>query len=142
VSSFEEIGREVAPSVGGFPVQVRLLNIQHEIKKESIVGKVVFAGNDTVYYLGEASESQARALGRTFQSVDFFLGKGADVFLSKHSDGTMISFVVGNGVWDNPAYVGDFEKIVRRAAPAVGDLPITLRLVNTSLEVKKDEVIN
>jgi hypothetical protein len=142
VSLFEEIGREVAPSVGGFPIQVRLLNIQHEIKKESTVGKAVFAGNDAVYYLGAASESQAKALGQAFQSAEFFQGKGVDVFLSKHSDGIAISFVVGNGVWDNPAYVSDFEKIVRRAAPAVGGLPIMLRLVNTSLEVKKDEVIN
>lgn len=142
VSLFEEIGREVAPSVGGFPIQVRLLNTQHEVKKESTVGSAIFAGGDTVYYLGAATASEAQALGQAFKSIDFFQGKGADVFLSKHSDGTMLSFVVGNGVWNNPALVGDFEKIVRQSAPAVGGLPISLRLVNTSLEVKKDEVIN
>jgi hypothetical protein len=142
VSLFEEIGREVAPAVGGLPIQLRLLNTQHELKKESTVGSAIFAGQDTVYYLGTATASEAQALGQTFKSLDFFQGRGADVFLSKHSDGTMLSFVVGNGVWNNPALVGDFEKIVRHAAPAAGGLPIRLRLVDTSLQVKKNEVIN
>ena len=112
-SLFEEIGREVAPTIGGLPIQLRLLNTQHELKKESTVGSAIFAGEDTVYYLGTATAFEAQALGQSFKSLDFFQGKGADVFLSKHSDGTMLSFVVGDGVWNNPALVGDFEKIVR-----------------------------
>lgn len=141
VSSFEEMGREVAPSVGGFPIKLRLVNDTRDVKKESTVGRAVFADKDHVYYLGAATESQAEALGQALQSADYFHGKGADVFLSRHSDGTTLSFVVGDGVWDNPALVADFEKIVRQAAPTVGGLPIRLRLLNTSIEVKKDEVL-
>jgi hypothetical protein len=142
LSSFEEIGRQVAPVVGGFPVRIRLLNSTRDVKKESTVGKEAIDGNDHVYYLGTATEADAQALGQQLKSLGFFSGKGSDVFLSKHSDGTAISFVVGDGVWDNPAYVADFEKIARAVAPSVGGLPIRLHLVSTSLEVKKNEQIN
>ena len=142
IENFEEIGREVAPAVGGFPLRVRLTNKSHEVEKESIVGKATFTGVDNIYYLGKATEAQAQALGQSFHSIGFFKGKGVDVFLSKHSDGTVLSFVVGNGAWDDPAIVGSFEKIVRQAAPAVGSLPVRLRLVDTSLEVKKDEMVH
>ncbi len=142
VANFEELGREVAPSVGGFPLRVRLMNNTRDIKKESMVGKAAFGGNDDVYYLGAASESEAQALGQALKSAGFFKGRGADVFLSKHSDGTVLSFVVGKAGRTDPALVGSFEKIVRQTAPSVGGLPIRLRLVNTLLEVKQDKMIN
>ncbi len=140
LSSFEEVGREVAPSIGGFPIQVRLMNKTREIEKQATIGRAAFAG-DHVYYLGEASESQAQALGQSLKTAGFFEGRGTDVFLSKHGGGTLLSFVVGNGVWDDPALVGQFEKIVRQTSSSVGGLPVRLNLVNTTLEVKKDEVV-
>ncbi len=142
ISQFEEIGREVAPSIGGFPIRVRLMTANREIKKESTVGKAAFAGNDKIYYVGAASESDAKALGQALQSAGFFEGRGADVFLSKHNDGVALSFVVGQRAWDNPALVSDFERIVRQAAPSVGGLPVKLRLVDTSLDLKKSEDIS
>lgn len=142
LENFEEIGREVAPSVGGFPLQVHLMNTTYDVKKVSTVGKAAFAGDDDVYYLGAATEAQAKALGQSFQSMGFFRGKGVDVFLSRHSDGTVLSFVVGKAAWDDPEIVGYFEKTVRQAAPAVGGLPVRLRLVNNVLEVKKDEMVH
>jgi len=141
VSLFEEMGREVAPTVGGFPIKLRLVNDARDVKKESIVGSAVFGGKDHVYYQGSATESQAQALGQALQSADYFSGKGADVFLSRHSDGVVLSLIVGDGVWNDSALVADFEKIARQAAPTVGGLPIRLRLLNTSMEVKKDEVL-
>jgi hypothetical protein len=71
----------------------------------------------------------------------FFQGRGADVLLSRHSKNTTISFVVRDGVWQDPAAVSEFEKIARDGASAVGGLPVTLRLMTTQLEAKKDEVI-
>jgi hypothetical protein len=141
VSSFDEMGREIAPSVGGFPIRVRLLNKVREVKNETSVGKFS-AGNDHIYYLGAATESQAQALADALKTEGFFEGKGSDVFVSKQNDGTTLSFVVGDGVWDDPAIVASFEKTARQAAPAIGGLPIRLHLENTSLEVKKDEPLN
>jgi hypothetical protein len=141
VSSFEEITRQAAPSVGGFPVQVRLMNTEKEVKEESTVGHAVFGGDDTVYYFGSATISEAQALGQSLKSDGFFQGKGYDVFLSQHSDGKMISFIVRDGAWQDPALVSGFEKVVHDVAGAAGGLPITLRLMTTRREVKKNEVI-
>jgi hypothetical protein len=141
LASFEEVGRQIAPAVGGFPIQVRLITRMREVKQKSTVGEATFPGDDVVYYLGALTESDAQALRQKLKAAGFFQGRGADVFLSKHSDGTMMSFVVGKDAWNNPAAVADFETIVHEAAPAVGGLPIRFRLVNSSLEVKKDEMV-
>jgi hypothetical protein len=141
LGSFEEVARQVAPTVGGFPVQVRLINPAREVQLESMVGKLEFPGNDAIYYLGSVKPSEAQALGKSLQSVGFFEGRGNDVFLSRHKDGTAIAYVVSNGSWDKPAIVDDFEKITRNAAPSVGGLPVSFRLVNTALEVKKQQLI-
>jgi hypothetical protein len=141
VSSFEEVTRQAAPSVGGFPVQIRLMNTEKEVKKQSTVGQAVFSGDDTVYYFGIATAAEAQALGQSLKTDGFFQGKGSDVFLSQNSDGKMISFIVRDGAWQEPALVSGFEKVVHDVAGAAGGLPITLRLMTTRLEVKKDEVI-
>jgi hypothetical protein len=142
VAWFEVIGQQIAPMIGGFPIQVRLLNKHYDVKTDSIVGQAVLGGKDHVYYFGSASAVEAQALGQALQSVGFFEGKGTDVFLSKHSNGTVLSFVVGDGVWDDAALVADFEKIGRQVASTVGGTPVRLRLVNTLLVTKKDEVLN
>ncbi|MGC1871417.1 MAG: hypothetical protein WA700_10710 [Acidobacteriaceae bacterium] len=139
--SFEEVAREVAPTVGGFPVQVRLVNNARESQFQSTVGKVAFPGNDDIYYVGTATQAQAQSLGKTLTSIGFFQGNGADVFLSKHDDGTVLSFVVGDGTWEKPATVAAFKKITQDAAPAVGGAPIKFRLVDTQLDVKTEETI-
>jgi len=140
VATFDEIGREVAPSLGGFPIKVQLENKDRDVKNESTVGKLA-VGNDHIYYVGSATEAQAKALGDSLKTQGFFDGKGVDVFLSKQSDGTAISFIVGDGVWDDAAMVATFEKMTRDAAPGVGGLPLKLRFENTSLEKKKEETL-
>jgi hypothetical protein len=141
LSSFEEVGREVAPSVGGLPVQVHLVNSNKDVEKSSTVGEVTFDGGDAVYYEGSATQSDAQALGQKLKSGGFFSGKGADVFLTKHDDGTTLTFVVGDGTWDNPDLVSDFEATVRDVAPTIGGLPIDMHLANNVLVVKKDEIV-
>ncbi len=141
MNSFEEVGRNIAPVVGGFPIEVRLITNTREVKQTSMIGKIEFPGNDAVYYLGAVKQSEAQALGKRLQSVGFFEGKGSDVILSRHKDGTALSFVVSDGAWNRSAVVDEFEKITRQAAPSVGGLPITFRLVNTALEVKKDQTV-
>ena len=142
LSSFEELVREVAPEVGGLPVEVQLLDSKGDVEETSTVGEVRFDGSDGVYYEGSATKAEARALGRQFESMGFFRGKGANVFLIRHdSDGTTLAFVIVGEAWNNPRRVSSFEAIVRDVAPTVGGLPIDVHLVNTQLQVEKDEVI-
>ena len=142
LSSFEELAREVAPAVGGRPIQVHLVDSRGEVEETSTVGEITFDGGDGVYYEGSATKAQAQQLGRHLQSKGFFRGKGTNVLLAIHDDGTTLAFVVVDGVWNNPSKVGNFEAIVRDVAPMLGGLPIDMHLVNTQLQLEKDDVIN
>jgi hypothetical protein len=141
LSSFEELAREVAPTVGGLPVQVRLTDSNGDVEETSTVGEVSFDGSDGVYYEGSATKAEAQALGRHFKSKGFFRGRGVNVFLTRHPDGTTLAFIVADSVWNNPGKVSNFEAIVRDVAPMVGGLPIEMHLVTTQLQLEKDELI-
>jgi hypothetical protein len=125
--------------VGGLPIQLHLVDTAGNVEAASTVGQVSFDGGDAVYYEGSATKAQA--LGQQFESKGFFTGKGVNVFLTSHDDGTTLAFVVADGVWNNPAKVKNFEAILRDVAPIVGGLPIDMHLVNTHFELKKNEVI-
>ena len=140
VTTFEEIGRQIAPSVGGFPIKVRLINPKREVKKEVTVGKAVIGTKDEIYYFGSATEADAKALGQALQTAGFFRDAGFSVLLSK-GDGTVISFVVREGLWDEPGHVANFETITRQVASSAGGLPIKLRLLNNALETKKEVAV-
>jgi hypothetical protein len=112
------------------------------VEDTSTVGEVRFDGNDGVYYEGSTTKAQAQALGERFKSMGFFRGKGANVFLIGHdNDGTTLAFVIIGEGWKDPSRVSNFEAIVRDVASTIGGLPIDMRLVNSQLEVEKDELI-
>ena len=73
--------------------------------------------------------------------MGFFTGKGADVFLTRHDDGTTLAFVVADGTWNDPSAVSGFEDMTRTVAPLVGGLPVELHLVNNQLTVETDEPV-
>lgn len=139
LSSFEELSRELAPTVSGFPVQVQLVNTVLAVQATSTVGEVNFDGKDGIYYEGSATRAEAEALGHKFKSIGFFKGKGVNVFLTRHDDDRTLAFVIVREV--TPRAVSSLEAIVRDVAPTVGGLPINMHLVNPQLEVVKDEVI-
>ena len=59
VLSFEEIGRRIANSVGGFPLKVRLIDAARSVHKELNIGRVIVGGRDEVYYFGSATQYYA-----------------------------------------------------------------------------------
>jgi hypothetical protein len=136
VSSFEEIARRVATSIGGFPIHIRLVDTSWSIHKTVQVGKVVIGSKDVVYYLGTATEGDAVRLGQALQNARYLGDLGVTVAVSK-DDGTVISFVVGEGVWNRADAVAGFADLVRKVAPAVGGLPVHLELLDVEMEPKK-----
>jgi hypothetical protein len=137
VYSFEEIGRRIAPVVGGFPIQVRMIDSERALRKELTVGRVAIGARDEVYYFGSATEAEAAALGHALQSARFLVDRGASVVLSK-GEGTGISFVLDEGAWDRPDAVAGFERLVRQAAASVGGVPIRVKLLSPRMEPKKE----
>jgi hypothetical protein len=139
MGQFEELGREVASTVGGLPVTVQLVDTKEEVQKTGIVGVVQLTGGDAVYYEGYSTLADGQALAQKLQSIGFFTGRGANVFLKKHTDSTVLAFVVVDGAWNDAKMVSNFETITRSVAPSVGGLPIDMRLMSTTLVVEKDE---
>ncbi len=141
LASFEEIVREVASAVGGLPVKLQLMDSKQDVEKTSTVGEAQFTGGDAVYYEGNATLAQAQALGQQLQTLGYFTGKGVNVFLVRHDDGTTLAFVVSDGAWNDATMVSAFETLTRGVATTIGGLPIEMHMVNTTLVVEKDEKI-
>jgi len=142
LSVFEELARAAAPRVGGFPVEVQLLDSNQNEEAKSTVGKACFGRDNCVYYEGTATEEEAEALGERLESVGYFRGNGASALLIRHNgEGTTLAFVVGEEAWTNPQKVSEFETMVRDAAPALGGLPIVMHLVDAHSDVKTDELV-
>ena len=141
MGDFEEIGREVASSVGGLPVTVQLVDSQGNPQKTGVVGVVQLTGGDAVYYEGYSTLADGQALAQKLQSIGFFTGKGVNVLLKKHTNGTTLAFVVVDNAWNNAQMVTGFENITRTVAPTIGGLPIDMRLMNTTLVVEKEETV-
>ena len=100
--------------------------------------KIVIGMKDEMYYRGTATVEDAKSLGAALKTDGFFTDKGVTVALSKGAEGTRVSFVVNEGVWDNAAMIKGFETLGREIAPSVGGLPITIRLMNAETTVKKE----
>jgi len=139
ISSYEVIGRRIAPSIGGFPISVRLLDSAGHIKKLT-VGRFLVGTRDEVYYFGSATAEDAQSLGQALKTIGFFADLGASVVVSK-GDGTAIWFVTNEGFWDKPEAIAGFERVARQAAASVGGLPIQVRLLNAEMETKKEMTI-
>jgi hypothetical protein len=118
---------------------VQLMDTHEDVEKTGVVGEVTLTGGDAVYYEGYSTLADAQALAQKLQSIGFFTGKGANVFLKKHTNGTTLAFVVTDGAWNDAKMVTSFETITRTVAPSIGGLPIDMRLMSTTLVVEKDE---
>jgi hypothetical protein len=94
-----------------------------------------------VYYEGYSTLADGQALAQKLQSVGFFVGKGYNVFLKKHTSGTTLAFVVVDGAWNDASNVTYFENLTRSVAPTIGGFPIDMRIVNSTIVVEKDETI-
>jgi hypothetical protein len=136
ISNFTEIGRRIAMAVGGFPIQVHLIDAHRNIRKKMTVGKAMAGTKDIVYYFGEATDRDARTLGEALRSAGYFADRGATVALLK-GEGTVISFVVQDGLWDQPAAIATLDRLARQLAPSVGGLPIELRLLDRAMDIKQ-----
>jgi hypothetical protein len=137
VAGFEEIGRRIAPAIGGFPIQVDLTDGSWNVHKSVAVGKVVAGTRDSVYYLGSASESDATALAKALRDAGYLQDLGATVVLARDG-GTSLGFVVGDRVWERPELVASFEALARHVAGSVGGLPLGVRLIDAGMETRRE----
>jgi hypothetical protein len=136
VAAFEEIGRDMAASVGGFPLKVRLVDDGLGMKKEMDVHPNLKAGGIEMRYSGSATEAQAQALAEAFHKA--LSEKELTVLFSVNQGKKEIAIVVHPGTWDDAATVEGLQTFIRSVADSAGGLPITLRLIDSTLDSKKE----
>jgi len=69
VYAFEDLGRRIAPSVGGFPIKVRLTDAHGGVQREITVGRLTVGAKDELYYFGSATKADAEALAQALGHV-------------------------------------------------------------------------
>jgi hypothetical protein len=137
IFQYGEVGRGVAPSVGGFPLKVRLVDSKLAVKKVLRVGKETIGTRDTIFYYGSATSEDAVALGQSLRSAGALKDTGVTVVLAK-GDGTTVSFVVKQNPWERPEVVAVYEGLMRQIAPSVGGLPLKLRFLDSRGVIHKE----
>ncbi len=137
VATFEEIGRRVAPAIGGYPIVVELADSQWSTHKSLTVGRIA-SGRDNIYYLGAATEGDAKAFGAALRQAGYLTGEGATVVLSKDTAGYLLGFVIAQGAWDRPGVVPGFQALALRVAPSLGGLPLRVRLLDPAMDPRKE----
>ena len=138
IPTFESMVRTAGPAVGGLPIKLQFMNSKLEAKRDMVVHPNLKVGTDEVSYSGTATEQDAKALAESLKSIGYFQDKGYLVLLSKGSGGTVVSFVIQEGGWNDESIVEQFGIIGHSIAPAVGGAPIKVRLLSTSLKKEKE----
>jgi hypothetical protein len=143
VAAFTETGVEVAPLVGGPPIKMLLLTDLGDVERTIwIDARVVTIGtHDKVWYSGTATAKDAAALGEALQTAGLFRDKGARVMLAKGLAGTKLSFTVGPQGWSDPKLAQEFDSLVRQLASSIGGLPITVHLLDATLQTRGTFVV-
>ena len=98
---------------------------------------VTIGTKDQVVFSGTATAIDATALGNALKAADYFQDRGVAVLLSKGAGGTVIGFVVADGVWNQAGTLASFEEIARGVASTVGGLPVQVQLLNSTQIVEK-----
>jgi hypothetical protein len=139
IDSIELLGAEIASAAVNPPLTIELLDPKGVSRRQvRITRRVVHVGkNDLVYYQGSATGEDAKALGKALQENGFFADTGRAIDLSKGAEGTVITLNINAAAWGNPQYQKSAIEFGRQIAPAVGGLPITLRLVKPLTLVEK-----
>lgn len=141
---FRLIGASIAPSVGGKPIKVNLLDDKLNIKKEIVVDvetptRVRISEKEGVMYSGTATEEEAKALGKALQEAGYFMGSHhIDATLRKGPQGTIVSFIGQAEVWSTPEAAEEFTTIGQAIAPSIGGKPIKLHLLDMQLKLLKE----
>jgi len=136
IAALEQIGRHIAPEIGGFPIEVRVTDSDWNVQKAMTVGKLDFGAHVSIYYFGSATKENAEALGHALREAGYLVDAGVSVALSKNGN-TSVGFVVRDGVWQQPDTVARFQNLVHLMAPRIGGLRVELLLMNAAMEVEK-----
>lgn len=128
----------------GQPIEVRLCD-QHlkvmktlRLDKDTLGKRLEYSPREEIFYK-EVTEEDARKLGDVLKQLGRFDGEHDQTLLvARDAEGVKISFVVGEGVWNDDEVVQDAKNLGRLIRLQVfQDWPLEIRLTNERLALKK-----
>jgi hypothetical protein len=97
-------------------------------------GLVTFNAADEVYYVGEATWSDAEYLGATLTDEEYFGQAGATVRIAADSGVYTVSFVLRDGAWEDQVTRDAFQAFGGRIADDRFGRPLVIELCDEMLE--------
>jgi len=139
LAGIRTFGIEIAPTVGGPPLRMQLVDSNGDLKKTVVIQErqITVGTKDKVWYAGAATQQQAQALGQALLARGFFRDRGGVASVSKQNGETDVALMVRDGAWNEPQMIPVFEGIARSVAGAVGGLPIHLELLDGNAQPQK-----
>ena len=98
------------------------------------IGTEVKIGGDSVFYLGDATEADAKKLGAFLQQTGWFRGKRYAAQIRIEDGNRFVSLLVADQHTDNP----DALDYAQKAGPALAEIfgpPLTVRICDSWMRV-------
>lgn len=132
LTAHEIVVRTIASSVGGLPIKLRMTNEKSDIKRELWIHPGLKFHNNQLLYSGAATREEAVAMLEVLKAEGAFSEKGSGiaVLLSKTNEGAIVSFPIKTGAAKDPAVLEYYKAVGYKLAPAIGGLPIKVRLLD------------
>jgi hypothetical protein len=91
-----------------------------------------------VFYSRGATRNDAQRFGEALRDAGYFDGTApSGVLIAGKAGGREISFIVGEGVWDDESWMNYVREVAEYVAPAIGGRPLTVRILDENLNEKK-----
>ena len=91
-----------------------------------------------VFYSRGATRDDAEHFGEALTKEGYFDGTNpAAVWIAGKAGAREISFIGGEGAWEDESYVEAVRAMAERIAPAIGGKPLTVRMLDEYLNEKK-----
>jgi hypothetical protein len=117
-------------------IPLALLLTDDDLTKDSHIDATQ---TEQVYYSGNVTKEEAQGVGEALKKTGYFSGtRVGTVRVKRTGKNAVISFVTSEVGWTDPKMEAAFQAVVKEISPAVGGLPIVVRLVDKDLVVKKE----
>lgn len=128
----------------GQPIEVRLCDKHLKVMKtlrldqETLGKRLEYSAREEIFYKG-MTEEDARKLGDVLKQLGRFNGEhDRTLLVARDAEGVKISFVVGEGAWNDDAAVEDFKNLGRLIRLQIfQDSPLEVRMTDERLALKK-----
>jgi len=114
------------------------MTLNEFLYQRNLVSVLQLNDNDEVYYSGEATEADARALGELLTEYGVFGGpSGVSVQVTASTGTFVVSFVLVDDAWEDPEVLKFYQELGGTLASDRFGAPLTIDLCNEYFEVQE-----